>query len=213
MNLYDIVKITTQKLADLAVTTVKIVDSAITTAKLADSSVTTAKLADGSVTGAKIAAGTIVNADVSSSANIDGTKISPNFGNQLIETLGQLSIGASAEINGQFRAAQGTTGTPGISFVGDGNTGFYRPALNSIGFVNGASESLRITSNGSVGIGTSSVNSAAILQLNSATQGFLPPRMTTTQRDAIATPPEGLVIYNTTTNVLNFYNGSAWGAV
>jgi hypothetical protein len=37
--------------------------------------------------------------------------------------------------------------------------------------------------------------------------------MTTAQRDAISTPPAGLVIYNTSTNVLNFYNGSAWGAV
>ena len=52
----------------------------------------------------------------------------------------------------------------------------------------------------------------------STTEAFLPPRMTTTQRDNIGgggifTPPTGSVIYNTTTNVLNFYNGSAWGAV
>jgi len=54
---------------------------------------------------------------------------------------------------------------------------------------------------------------SSILELTSTTKGFLPPRMTTTQRDNIATPAEGLVIYNTTTQVLNFYNGSAWGAV
>jgi hypothetical protein len=37
--------------------------------------------------------------------------------------------------------------------------------------------------------------------------------MTTAQRDAITSVPAGLMIYNTTTNKLNFYNGSAWEAV
>lgn len=45
------------------------------------------------------------------------------------------------------------------------------------------------------------------------TTTFLPPRMTTTQRDALAWVEEGSVIYNTTTKVLNFYNGTAWWAV
>jgi hypothetical protein len=54
---------------------------------------------------------------------------------------------------------------------------------------------------------------SAVLQIESTTKGFLPPRMTEAQRDLIASPATGLIIYNTTTNVLNFYNGSAWGAV
>jgi hypothetical protein len=66
---------------------------------------------------------------------------------------------------------------------------------------------------GSLAVGTTSPSAAAKLDVASTTQGFLPPRMTTAQRDAISTPPAGLVIYNTSTNVLNFYNGSAWGAV
>jgi len=66
---------------------------------------------------------------------------------------------------------------------------------------------------GAVGIGATVPNAAAALQINSTTQGFLPPRMTTAQRDAIATPPAGLMVYNTTTNKLNFYNGTAWEAV
>ena len=59
---------------------------------------------------------------------------------------------------------------------------------------------------------TTSVSSSAILQADSTTKGFLPPRMTTTQRDAIATPATGLQIYNTTTNENNTYNGTAWVA-
>lgn len=49
--------------------------------------------------------------------------------------------------------------------------------------------------------------------INSTIRGFLPPRMTTTERDAITGLTAGETIYNTTTNKLNFYNGSAWEAV
>jgi hypothetical protein len=55
MNLYDIVKITTAKLADLSVTAAKLADLSVVTAKLADLSVVAAKLADLSVTTAKLA--------------------------------------------------------------------------------------------------------------------------------------------------------------
>ena len=69
-----------------------------------------------------------------------------------------------------------------------------------------------VTIAGSVGIGGASAASAA-LDITSTTKGFLPPRMTTAQRDAIASPATGLVIYNTSTNKLNFYNGTAWEQV
>lgn len=65
---------------------------------------------------------------------------------------------------------------------------------------------------GQLYLGSSTPNAAAILQADSTTMGFLPPRMTTTQRDAISTPPAGLVIYNTTTNKLNVYT-TAWEAI
>ena len=63
-----------------------------------------------------------------------------------------------------------------------------------------------------IGVGTSPNDSSAILQVSSTTQGFLPPRMTTTQQNAISSPTNGLVIYNTTTNKLMVYNG-AWTAL
>lgn len=65
---------------------------------------------------------------------------------------------------------------------------------------------------GQIGIGQSSPNAAALLQLDSTTRGFLPPRVTTAQRDLISSPPEGLVVYNTTTRKLNVYT-SAWEQV
>jgi hypothetical protein len=58
--------------------------------------------------------------------------------------------------------------------------------------------------------GASSMNTSALGQFDSTTKGFLSPRMTTTQRNAISSPATGLQIYNTTTNALNVYNGSAW---
>lgn len=67
--------------------------------------------------------------------------------------------------------------------------------------------SASLASHAQVGIGTSSPNATAELDVSSTTKGFLPPRMTTTQRNAISSPAVGLVIFNTTTNCLNFYVG------
>jgi hypothetical protein len=77
--------------------------------------------------------------------------------------------------------------------------------------VTSASSVLAMSINGqSVGIGIETPNTSAKLQIDSTTQGFLPPRMTSAQRDAIASPATGLVVYNTTDNLLSFYNGTAW---
>jgi len=43
-------------------------------------------------------------------------------------------------------------------------------------------------------------DASAMLDVKSTTQGFLPPRMTTTQRDAISSAATGLIIYNTDDN-------------
>jgi uncharacterized protein (TIGR02145 family) len=59
---------------------------------------------------------------------------------------------------------------------------------------------------GQVGIGTDSPDPSSVLDLHSTTDGFLLPRMTTAQRDAINDPAEGLLIFNTETGQLNYYN-------
>lgn len=66
--------------------------------------------------------------------------------------------------------------------------------------------------NNSLGIGPNTPVASSILELSSTAKGFLPPRMTSTQRDAITTPAEGLVIYDLTNNKPDFYNGTAWKA-
>jgi uncharacterized protein (TIGR02145 family) len=67
-----------------------------------------------------------------------------------------------------------------------------------------------LTSQAQVGIGTNSPDASAQLELVSTTKGFLPPRMTTTQRNAITSPATGLVIFNTSTNSLEFKTSTGW---
>ena len=61
-----------------------------------------------------------------------------------------------------------------------------------------------------VGIGTTSPNASAKLDITSTTQGLLPPRMTATQRNAISTPAAGLMIWNSSLNQLEVFDGSLW---
>jgi hypothetical protein len=61
-----------------------------------------------------------------------------------------------------------------------------------------------------VGIGTNTPDNSAMLEVQSTTKGVLLPRMTTVQRNAIATPANGLQVYDTNTNSIWYYNGSFW---
>ena len=63
---------------------------------------------------------------------------------------------------------------------------------------------------GNVLIGTSTNVPSAVVNVNSTTQGFLPPRMTNAQMLAIATPSEGLVVYDLTNRKLCCYDGATW---
>jgi hypothetical protein len=64
-----------------------------------------------------------------------------------------------------------------------------------------------------VGIGGSSNDPSAIFNLQSTSQGFLAPRMTTAQRDAISTPSEGLLVYNLDDGRLEQYSSGQWTVV
>jgi hypothetical protein len=71
-------------------------------------------------------------------------------------------------------------------------------------------ETMRIKGTGQVGIGTEAPDASAALDVASTTRGFLPPRMATTDRDAITSPVAGLTIYNSSKNCNETYNGSGW---
>lgn len=63
---------------------------------------------------------------------------------------------------------------------------------------------------GGVYANTLTPQASAILQADSTTQGFLPPRLSTAQKNAIASPAAGLMVYDSTLNQMSYYNGSAW---
>lgn len=60
---------------------------------------------------------------------------------------------------------------------------------------------------------TSAANSKSALEITSTTKGVLLPRMTSTQRDNISSPPTGLLIYSTTDNQFYQYNGTSWATM
>ncbi len=74
----------------------------------------------------------------------------------------------------------------------------------------GNAERLRAMSGG-VGINTFAANNAsAQLQIDSTTRGFLPPRMTTAQRVAIASPANGLIVFDTDVQNLCYRRDGVW---
>jgi hypothetical protein len=76
-------------------------------------------------------------------------------------------------------------------------------------------EMLTITGNNAspkIGINSTTPNASAILDVASTTLGFLPPRMTTTQKNAISSPAAGLVVYDTTLAKLCVYT-TAWETI
>jgi len=62
----------------------------------------------------------------------------------------------------------------------------------------------------SIAASVTNPNASAQLDISSTTKGFLPPRMTTTEKNAIASPASGLQVYDTTLNQMSYYNGSSW---
>ena len=60
-------------------------------------------------------------------------------------------------------------------------------------------------------IGTTDVEESAALNVSSENQGILIPRLTQEQRDAIATPVAGLLVFQTNeTPGFYYYDGSIW---
>jgi len=74
-------------------------------------------------------------------------------------------------------------------------------------------QAMTLDASGNLGIGTSSPNASAILDAQSTTKGVRMPNMTTTQKNAIASPAAGLMVFDTTLAKLCVYSGSAWQTI
>ena len=95
-----------------------------------------------------------------------------------------------------------------LDIKGSGNT------AATLGFGMRNSDNIAIMvvrDDGNVGIGSTSPQ--AKLEIQSTTSGFLPPRMSQAQRDAMGFPPEGSVIYNLTANQIEYWDGNSWNGM
>jgi hypothetical protein len=135
-----------------------------------------------------------------------------NTRNILINTT--TDAGFKLDVNGTARVATSIL-VGGGATTGTVQTGVFRGT-----FFNDYANSFtifQVQSNGNasfyqgLAIGTSSnAVASAQVEIVSTTKGFLPPRMTTTQRNAIASPAAGLIVYDTTLNLPHFFNGTIW---
>jgi hypothetical protein len=156
-----------------------------------------------------------------------------NGGNVLINTTTdagfKLDVNGTARVVNSISVNTGNVNGQGVQIGSDTNSGIfivsgatqfrqYSSAFEFAGlgtnvFLRTDSTRIQTRANYGISLGTyaaSTPEASAILQAVSTTQGFLPPRMTTTQKNAIATPATGLMVYDTTLNLISVYNGTIW---
>jgi hypothetical protein len=144
----------------------------------------------------------------------------------------QLDVNGTARVSSTLTVGStGNTGTINLARTSNGGitgaiiqtndvTQFYNYQGAGIDFFVAAGTTVQRAFIRTTGLGVSgttggsfTIDASAALQINATTQGFLPPRMTTTQRNAIASPAAGLVVYDTVDNEIDYYNGTAWTSI
>jgi len=148
-------------------------------------------------------------------ATITDSSLAPRIGvkGSIVSIIGSLNVSGNALISGTYVGLSGNKGiynasNTGTTIFGDTTSSVFSVSIGSGNGIDG----LWMTSNGKVNIGAfgSTYNASAILEAVSTTKGFLPPRMTTTEKNAIGTPAAGLQVYDTTLNQMSYYNGTTW---
>ena len=133
-------------------------------------------------------------------------------GNLLLNTT--TDSGYKLDVNGTSIYRESLTNTIGgflHKSTSTSNDAFWSIVSGSVYFIVSAGGYCKTTSNlvtEATGVGT--INASAISQIDSVTKGFLPPRMSNAQMLAIATPAEGLMVYDTTNRKLCCYDGATW---
>lgn len=167
----------------------------------------------------------------SESATIGQVLTADGAGGASFENVSATPAGASGTIqyndSGAFAGSNNLLWTDGSLTlnIGDGLLQYSNPGFQIAGgendfiwifthFTNGMYIPDNPTGSDTIGVGTQTPADCAIMDLTSVNHntGLLLPRLTTVERDAIATPLAGLLIYNTTTNKLNVYT-TVWEVV
>jgi hypothetical protein len=126
-----------------------------------------------------------------------------NYGSVFL-SVGTLTNSGGTPIYNSFESRQTINCSGGTTIY----RGFYHnPTLT---LTTGVTHIAFQSTSGSVNINTSTIQASAVLQADSTTQGFLPPRMTTLQRNAIASPINGLIVFDTDVQNLCYRRDGVW---
>jgi len=128
--------------------------------------------------------------------------------------IGTTSPAAMLDVKGELIAhtlrPQGladSAAAPGIGIYNDPDTGFFRPASNTIGFTSGGTETMRILSDGKVGIGTNNPSTALEVNGTVTASGFNGPLTSTTASVGAGTVANPSYSFSSDTDT-GFYSGT-----
>ncbi|MBX7182344.1 MAG: hypothetical protein K1X82_09545 [Bacteroidia bacterium] len=155
----------------------------------------------------------------------NGATITANVGIGTTAPVSRLHVVGQTQVDGQLKITGGNPGA-GKALVSDAaglaswqslsSSNVSAPGsdkqivFNDGGVLGAGSNFVYDKTTNQLGVGTATPNASAVADFTSSNKGVLFPRLTTTQRNAIASPPDGLVIYNTTINCFEFRLGGAW---
>jgi hypothetical protein len=105
------------------------------------------------------------------------------------------------------------TNTANITSNSNAITANTNAITSNTGAIAAIANATTIAATTGVVAGSGTLDASAVMEADSTTKGFLPPRMTTAQRTAIGSPANGLVVYDTEEGSLFVHNGVAWSAV
>ena len=158
-----------------------------------------------------VTSGNHTSGNVTVTTGTTGTGVGSS-GNILISTAdgvnggkaGSITLTAGADTTGSGSSSDITINASTDTAGGSGRSGNIILNASAVGS----------TPNGQIQIVDYGVSVAqytsALLSVQSTTRGFLPPVLTTTQKNAISSPAAGLIVYDTTLHGIYYYNGSAW---
>lgn len=136
------------------------------------------------------------------------------FGNSIVTATTGIRYSSTTATTGQLIALAGA----GTTRTGELISLVTTASISNVGLlisVSGAPDNYAlVTTGGRSGFGTASPDASALVEMSSTSQGFLMPRMTTAEKNAITLPAEALLLYDTTTDSIDVQTaGGEWDRI